>query len=216
MDYMDYYGPNGAGKSTLINIITDNLLPTKGEILWNGENIVRLGETYRKNLGYMPQQQGVYEEFSGRRFLCYIAALKEIPSKEIKEKIEEVAKIVNLSRELDQKIGTYSGGMKQRIIMASAILGDPKLLIFDEPTAGLDPKERMRVRNLIVEFSKNKIVIIATHIVSDIENIANEVILLKKGKLMEKASIQELIHSYTNNGNLEEVYMNILEGEEEE
>lgn len=183
-------GPNGAGKSTLMNIITDNLKADNGEILWNGMDYQKLGVKYREILGYMPQQQGLYNGFTGKRFLNYIAVLKDIPKKEILLQIEESAKKVNLQNELDKKINMYSGGMKQRLLIASCILGNPKLIIFDEPTAGLDPKERVRVKKLMQELSSKSIVIIATHIVPDIENIAKEIVILKEGVLIEKTHLK--------------------------
>ena len=208
-------GPNGAGKSTLMNIITDNLKADNGEILWNGIDYQTLGVKYREILGYMPQQQGLYNGFTGKRFLNYIAVLKDIPKKEILLQIEESAKKVNLQNELDKKINMYCGGMKQRLLIASCILGNPKLIIFDEPTAGLDPKERVRVKKLMQEFSSKSIVIIATHIVPDIENIAKEIVILKEGVLIEKNTPEKLIEKYAPNGDLEDVYMNIFENKEE-
>lgn len=208
-------GPNGAGKSTLMNIITDNLKADNGEILWNGMDYQKLGVKYREILGYMPQQQGLYNGFTGKRFLNYIAVLKDIPKKEILLQIEESAKKVNLQNELDKKINMYSGGMKQRLLIASCILGNPKLIIFDEPTAGLDPKERVRVKKLMHELSSKSIVIIATHIVPDIENIAKEIVILKEGVLIEKNTPEKLIEKYAPNGDLEGVYMNIFENKEE-
>ncbi len=208
-------GPNGAGKSTLMNIITDNLKADNGEILWNGIDYQTLGVKYREILGYMPQQQGLYNGFTGKRFLNYIAVLKDIPKKEILLQIEESAKKVNLQNELDKKINMYSGGMKQRLLIASCILGNPKLIIFDEPTAGLDPKERVRVKKLMQELSSKSIVIIATHIVPDIENIAKEIVILKEGVLIEKNTPEKLIEKYAPNGDLEDVYMNIFENKEE-
>ena len=208
-------GPNGAGKSTLMNIITDNLKADNGEILWNGMEYQKLGVKYREILGYMPQQQGLYNGFTGKRFLNYIAVLKDIPKKEILLQIEESAKKVNLQNELDKKINMYSGGMKQRLLIASCILGNPKLIIFDEPTAGLDPKERVRVKKLMQELSSKSIVIIATHIVPDIENIAKEIVILKEGVLIEKNTPEKLIEKYAPNGDLEDVYMNIFENKEE-
>ena len=208
-------GPNGAGKSTLMNIITDNLKADNGEILWNGIDYQTLGVKYRDILGYMPQQQGLYNGFTGKRFLNYIAVLKDIPKKEILLQIEESAKKVNLQNELDKKINMYSGGMKQRLLIASCILGNPKLIIFDEPTAGLDPKERVRVKKLMQELSSKSIVIIATHIVPDIENIAKEIVILKEGVLIEKNTPEKLIEKYAPNGDLEDVYMNIFENKEE-
>ena len=208
-------GPNGAGKSTLMNIITDNLKADNGEILWNGIDYQTLVVKYREILGYMPQQQGLYNGFTGKRFLNYIAVLKDIPKKEILLQIEESAKKVNLQNELDKKINMYSGGMKQRLLIASCILGNPKLIIFDEPTAGLDPKERVRVKKLMQELSSKSIVIIATHIVPDIENIAKEIVILKEGVLIEKNTPEKLIEKYAPNGDLEDVYMNIFENKEE-
>ena len=210
MDYMDYFGPNGAGKSTLMNIITDNLKLDSGKILWNGQESKTLGAKYREILGYMPQGQGLYNGFTAKRFLNYIAVLKEVPKEEIEMQIQKVSKSVNLQDELGKKIGMYSGGMKQRLLIAATIIGNPKLLIFDEPTAGLDPKERIRVKKIMSELAKDKIVIIATHIVPDIENIANEIIILKDGILREKNTPEELIKKYAENGDLEDVYMNIF------
>ena len=210
MDYMDYFGPNGAGKSTLMNIITDNLKLDSGKILWNGQESKTLGAKYREILGYMPQGQGLYNGFTAKRFLNYLAVLKEVPKEEIEMQIQKVSKSVNLQDELGKKIGMYSGGMKQRLLIAATIIGNPKLLIFDEPTAGLDPKERVRVKKIMSELAKDKIVIIATHIVPDIENIANEIIILKNGILREKNTPEELIKKYAENGDLEDVYMNIF------
>ena len=208
-------GPNGAGKSTLMNIITDNLKADNGEILWNGIDYQTLGVKYREILGYMPQQQGLYNRFTGKRLLNYETVLKDKDKKEILLQIEESAKKVNLQNELDKKINMYSGGMKQRLLIASCILGNPKLIIFDEPTAGLDPKERVRVKKLMQELSSKSIVIIATHIVPDIENIAKEIVILKEGVLIEKNTPEKLIEKYAPNGDLEDVYMNIFENKEE-
>ena len=193
-----------------MNIITDNLNADIGKILWNGQESNVLGAKYREILGYMPQQQGLYNGFTAKRFLNYIAVLKDIPKEDIENQIEKVSKSVNLQDELSKKIEMYSGGMKQRLLIAAAIIGNPKLLIFDEPTAGLDPKERIRVKKLMSELAKDKIGIIATHIVPDIENIANEIIILKNGVLKEKDTPEKLIKKYAKNGNLEDVYMNIF------
>lgn len=185
-------GPNGAGKSTLMNIITDNILADSGEITFDGENTKRLGKMFRKDLGYMPQQQGIYNNFTLLHFLYYMAALKGITKSLAKEQIEQIVSLVNLDDYRLKRLGSFSGGMKQRALIAQAMLGNPKILILDEPTAGLDPKERIRIRNLISEISFNKIVIIATHVVSDIQFIAKEVLFLKKGSIASSGSSYQL------------------------
>lgn len=188
-------GPNGAGKSTLMNIIADNIKADSGEVLYNGENIIKLGKDFRNILGYMPQQQGIYKSFTGRRFLWYMASLKGIPKKDAKERIENVLNLVNLKDHADKKLGAYSGGMKQRILIAQALLNDPEVLLLDEPTAGLDPMERIRIRNFISEIAINKIVIITTHIVSDIQYISKEILLMNKGKLLLKDNPDTIVES---------------------
>lgn len=174
-------GPNGAGKSTLMNLLTDNLEADSGEILFDGRGIKELGKEYRRVLGYMPQQQGLYPGFTLERFLYYMAALKGLDKKKAGEQIPKLMKLVNLQEAAGKKLGAFSSGMKQRALIAQALLGEPQIIILDEPTAGLDPKERIRIRNLISEISFHRIVIIATHVVPDIEFIAKEVILLKNG-----------------------------------
>ena len=205
-------GPNGAGKSTLMNIITGNLSPTEGNVKWNKEDIKKLGASYRSLLGFAPQQQGMYDSFTGTRFLSYMATLKKKKKKELNNEIKRVLNYVNMMEVKDQKIGTYSGGMKQRILIAQAIIGNPKLVILDEPTAGLDPKERVRIRERIAELSKDKIILVSTHVVSDIESIAKKIILIKTGKIIDYANVNGLCDKY-NATNLEDVYMKIF-GEE--
>ena len=179
-------GPNGAGKSTMMKIITENLSADKGQILLDGVPSNEMGIAYRSLLGYMPQQQGMYPHFTARRFLYYIAGLKGMSKAEAAEEIERVTAMVNMTEHLDKRLGTYSGGMKQRILIAQAVLGSPKILILDEPTAGLDPKERIRIRNLISQVALDRIVILATHVVSDVEYIAKEIIMLKNGELVSQ------------------------------
>lgn len=188
-------GPNGAGKSTLMNMMTDNLSRTSGQILLNGVDILEMGKAYRQILGYMPQQQGFYEQFSATAFLKYIGKLKGYSGKKLKEQIEVLLKKVNLYEHRFEKIGSFSGGMKQRVLLAQALLGGPQIIILDEPTAGLDPKERINIRNIIAELSKDKIIFIATHVVSDVECIANDIILLKNGCLVKLDTPANLITS---------------------
>lgn len=207
-------GPNGAGKSTLINIITGSLTADSGKVLWCGRSARVLDIDFCRILGYMPQQQGLYDSYTGRRFLAYMCALKEIDSKSTAAEVARVAEAVNLTQELDKRLSAYSGGMKQRLLLASALLGDPKLLILDEPTAGLDPKERVRLRNLLHTLAADRIILVATHVVSDVETVANRVLLLNSGKLVADAPVHELIADYTPGGSLEDVYLAVF-GEED-
>ena len=195
-------GANGAGKSTMINLITDNVARDKGSaggsILYDGQDILKLGSRFRGIIGYMPQQQGFYEDFSPKAFFRYMAEIKGIKGKNekgqtVKEQIDELLEVVNLTGVAYKKIGGFSGGMKQRVLLAQALLGDPDILILDEPTAGLDPKERIAIRNYIAELSRNKIILFATHVVSDIECIADYVLLLKKGEIIAMGTPVELI-----------------------
>lgn len=188
-------GPNGAGKSTLLNILTGSLRADAGQVKWNGTEIAKIPLDYRKILGYAPQHQGLYEEFTANRFLWYLAALKGIPKKEAAKEIQEVLQVVGLSDQQNRRLGTFSGGMKQRILIAQALLGNPKLLILDEPTAGLDPQERIHIRNFISRISANRIVILATHVVQDIAGIAKEIVLLGNGKVRMQGTPDEICSS---------------------
>lgn len=198
-------GANGAGKSTMINLITDNVDRDKengGQILYDGKEILDMGKHFRKLIGYMPQQQGFYEDFSARAFLKYMAQIKGVHKENdkgqtVKQQIDELLEIVNLTTMANRKIGQFSGGMKQRVLLAQALLGNPQILILDEPTAGLDPKERIGIRNYIAKLSKDKIILFATHVVSDIECIADRVLLLKKGEIIAEGTPIHLIESMT-------------------
>lgn len=177
-------GANGAGKSTMMNLLTDNISRTGGQILFDGTDILKLGKDFRRVLGYMPQQQGFYEHMTAQTFLYYMAELKGIPKKQAAQEIEALLEVTNLSQVRHKKLGGYSGGMKQRVLLAQALLGDPKVVILDEPTAGLDPKERIRIRNFISSMSRNRIILLATHIVSDIESISDQILMMKKGQMV--------------------------------
>ena len=190
-------GPNGSGKSTLMNIITDNLKADSGEITYTSdegitENVLKMGVRFREKLGFMPQYPGLYPNFTVERFMWYMAALKGLPKEKAKKDIPEILAAVELDDVPKRKIGALSGGMKQRLTLAQAVLGDPEILILDEPTAGLDPKQRISIRNYISRIAFNKIVIIATHVVSDIEFIARDIIMLKKGVIVDNAPPHEL------------------------
>ena len=186
-------GANGAGKTTLMRMICDIQNPTSGQIKYNGTDIKKLGEDYRQVLGYLPQDFGYYPDFTAYDFLMYIAALKGLSKEKAEMRVNELLQIVNLENEKKQKVKTFSGGMKQRLGIAQAMLNNPKILILDEPTAGLDPKERVKFRNLISSFSQDKIVILSTHIVSDIEFIADEIIVMKAGKMILTGTPEELL-----------------------
>ena len=205
-------GTNGAGKTTLMNILTTNLKETSGRVEWDDKPIKSLGREYRSLIGYMPQQQKLYDDFSGEEFLWYMASLKGLSKTDAKIRIDKMLDIVNLQDKKDERIKNYSGGMKQRLLIAQALLNDPKILIMDEPTAGLDPEERIRIRNFISEISEGKIVIIATHVMQDIEYIADKIILMKKGNIMEAGTPDELIRKV--DGNVYEGIVNNKEIEE--
>ena len=186
-------GPNGSGKSTLMNILTDNLKADAGRITYDGENVLDMGVRFREKLGFMPQYPGLYPNFTVERFMWYMAALKGLPKEESMRQIPEILAAVELDDVPKRKIGALSGGMKQRLTLAQAVLGDPEILILDEPTAGLDPKQRIAIRNYISKIAFNKIVLIATHVVPDIEFIAKDIIMLKKGVIVDNAPPHELV-----------------------
>lgn len=176
-------GPNGAGKTTLMKMLATLLFPTKGEILWDGEDILALGADYRGLLGYLPQQFGYYPNYTPRQFLRYVAALQCIPKRKAEERISRLLELVGLGADGDRKLKKFSGGMIQRVGIASAMLNDPRLLILDEPTAGLDPRERVRFRNLIHSLAEDRIVLLSTHIVSDVETIAGQIVMFRDHRL---------------------------------
>lgn len=188
-------GVNGAGKTTFMRMLCTLLKPTSGTICCNGKDIFKMDSEYRKLLGYLPQEFGFYPEFSVQDYLLYIAALKGIPPAAAKKRVKELIAKVGLSRAAHKKMKKLSGGMKRRAGIAQAMLNNPKILILDEPTAGLDPNERIRFRNLISELSEERLVLLSTHIVSDLEYIANEIWLMKDGELMHKGTADEIIRS---------------------
>ncbi len=203
-------GPNGAGKSTLINIIVGGVNQTSGRVLYNNNTTRKMDASFRRILGYVPQQQTLYDSFTGKQFLLYMCSLKEIPQKQMQSEVLQVANATNITSELDKKLSAYSGGMKQRLLTANALLGSPEILVMDEPSAGLDPKERVRLRNLIKEIAKTTIVIVATHVVSDVESVANEIILLKDGQIVDKGEPASLIEKHAKGKTMEDVYLKIF------
>lgn len=223
-------GANGAGKSTMINLITDNLKRDKngGTISYLDESIgneaidiLKLGAKFRAKIGFMPQQQGFYEDFTPKSFLKYMASVKGIKNQKAYDKegrlikrsvdkqIDELLQIVNLEKVAYKRIGGFSGGMKQRVLLAQALLGDPQILILDEPTTGLDPKERINIRNYIAKLGKEKIILFATHVVSDIECIADKVLLLKNGEIIADGTPRDLIELM--DGKVGEIKINLDE-----
>lgn len=199
-------GANGAGKTTLMRMICGVIKPSSGSISLDGVDVS--DEMYRDTLGYLPQDFGYYPNFTGKDFLMYIAALKGLSRSEAKRKTAELLKKVNLENASNKKIKGYSGGMKQRLGIAQAVLNDPKILVLDEPTAGLDPKERVRFRNMIAEFSKDSIVLLSTHIVSDVEHIADRVLMMKEGQIIWDGCKNDVPED------LEEFYMSKFEDED--
>lgn len=188
-------GANGAGKTTLMRMLCGILEPTSGEILFNGRSIENMGPSYRNILGYLPQDFGYYPDYTAYEFLMYIAALKGLPHTVAVKRTRRLLEIVDLSGVAKKKVKTFSGGMRQRLGIAQALLNNPKVLVLDEPTAGLDPKERVRFRNLIADFASDKLVLLSTHIVSDVEAIADRVFLMKKGSFLLQGTIPELVRT---------------------
>lgn len=188
-------GANGAGKTTLIRMLTDITTPTSGQILYDGVPITTLKESYRDILGYLPQEFGFYPSFTVNDYLEYMAALKGLPSDITKKKITELLERLGLADVRRKKIAKLSGGMRRRVGIAQALVNDPEILILDEPTSGLDPSERIRLRNLLTEFAQNRIVLISTHIVSDVENIANQIAIMKNGALLTTGNTQQLVQT---------------------
>lgn len=189
-------GPNGAGKSTLISLLVTSRLPLEGKILWNDREIEKEGAAYRSVVGFKPQQQNIYPEMRVREFLFYMANLKEVPNKDQRMQIDEMLKRLNLEKHQDKKMKVLSGGMLQRTLLAQALLGNPSFLILDEPTAGLDPMERINMRNLIGELSSNKIVLLATHIIEDIATIAKEILFMNHGEILLQGNLDSLRKYY--------------------
>jgi len=189
-------GPNGAGKTTLMQMIATITRPTSGRILFRGVDVVKWPNELRKRLGYLPQDFGVYDNLTAREFLCYFAALKGVRSK---TRVSEMLESVNLHGVADRAVGGFSGGMKQRLGIAQALINDPDLVIVDEPTAGLDPEERVRFRNVLSEIGFGKLVILSTHIVSDVESIATEIAVMKEGRLLSLTTPEEMLRTCAGN-----------------
>ncbi|MBQ8932304.1 MAG: ATP-binding cassette domain-containing protein [Ruminiclostridium sp.] len=211
-------GPNGAGKSTLINILAGNVIADDGSsILYDNHPIKHHNKEFRSKIGFMPQQQSLYDNFTARHFMLYIAALKGIKSKQAEEETKELLTRVELIETADKNIGSFSGGMKQRVLVAQAMLGQPEILLLDEPTAGLDPRQRVIIRDLIKHYAKDRIVLISTHITSDIETIADEVIMMNKGDIVCSGKVSELCGDSTNGKiTLEQLYMQIYNEKDED
>jgi ABC-2 type transport system ATP-binding protein len=188
-------GPNGAGKTTLMRIVATLIPQTEGAVKWDGRDTRTDGQGVREVLGYLPQEFGVYGEFSGRQFLRYLAAMKGLPSDLARTRVDQLIEMVNLEKDADRRLATYSGGMKQRIGIAQALLNDPELLIVDEPTAGLDPAERVRFRTLLASLTANRLVVLSTHVIGDVEAVASRLVILKEGKVVADTTPETLMAS---------------------
>ncbi|WP_239302340.1 ABC transporter ATP-binding protein [Paenibacillus sp. ACRRY] len=187
-------GPNGAGKTTLLRMLVDIAKPTSGQILLDGQPIERMGDRYRSLLGYMPQRFGFYNRFTAHRFLMYMCSLKGLSAPQAAVRVQETLRMVDLEQQAQHKIRTFSGGMRQRLGIAQALLNDPHILVLDEPTAGLDPKERIRFRNIIGELGRDRIVLLSTHIISDLEFSCKEMILMNDGQLITRSTPEEIMN----------------------
>lgn len=210
-------GPNGAGKSTMMNIITDVLDATDGEVLYNDKPIKKLNEKYRLKIAYLPQSVGYYPDFTARKTLEYFAILRGVEKNRLNERIQYSLEAVNLIDSEKSKVKTFSGGMKQRLGIAITLISDPEILIFDEPTVGLDPRERIKFRNILSGLSKEKTIILSTHIVSDVESIADYIVLLKKGEIVGNGTKEDVLRLGGEKAEtLEEVYMYFYDEKSEE
>ena len=190
-------GPNGAGKSTLMAILATVTRPTSGTFFWEGKDAVADPLPLRRRLGYLPQDFGVYERLTAREFLLYLGRLKGLSGAELSRRVHQLLELTNLHGAANRRLGGYSGGMRQRVGIAQALLGDPKLVIVDEPTVGLDPEERVRFRNLLSEIAQNRVVILSTHIVSDVEAVASQIAVIREGRLVSQTTPEELLKKAT-------------------
>ena len=207
-------GPNGAGKSTLMHLICDVAARESGEILWDGRDILRMGAAYRSLLGFMPQSPAFYENMTAWGFLCYMAQVKGLRPRQAGAQIRTLLELVNLSDAAHRRLGGFSGGMRQRVQLAQALLGDPKLLILDEPTAGLDPEERVRLRQYVAELGRDRIVLITTHITGDVESIADRILLMREGRLLRNEAAGAFL-SLAGAADLETAYITLLHREDQ-
>lgn len=204
-------GPNGAGKSTLMKILTLTMNPTEGKVVYRGEEIGAQGKEFLKYLGYVPQQQPVYGGFTAEEFLYYAGTLKGLGKKDIKSQTKVLLEEMHLSDDAGKKVRQFSGGMKQRLLLAQSLLGNPEIVLLDEPTAGVDPIERMFIRKFIEKIGQDKIVIITTHIISDIESIADQLVLINKGEILYSGTRMGLLEK-SGMSNVEEAYAHMFEG----
>ncbi|MFG3115531.1 ABC transporter ATP-binding protein [Streptomyces sp. NPDC048197] len=186
-------GPNGAGKSSLMRIASTVTRPTSGQVLFHGTDVVAKPEVLRRTLGYLPQDFGVYPHLTSREFLSYLAAAKGLSARSARARIDELLELVNLTEAVKRPLGKYSGGMLRRVGIAQALLADPKVIIVDEPTAGLDPEERVRFRNLLSDLAANRVVMLSTHIVSDVESVASDIAVVAGGRLIRRGAPEELL-----------------------